>query len=82
MGINRTNAATPWSYFNGTLAATTISNGHPYAHWSWYHPSFALNTGYNCILAWWVVQQGTSCNLLAGMVLGMGRATPVHSLIL
>jgi hypothetical protein len=54
IGLNRSSPASPWSYFNGSLAPAAISNGHPYAHWSWYHPTFALNAGYDCILAWWV----------------------------
>jgi hypothetical protein len=55
-GLNRSAAGADFQYSNGSTVSANNSNADPYAHWSWYHPSFASNAGYDCILAWWEAQ--------------------------
>jgi hypothetical protein len=57
IGLNRSSSTADYMYFNGTEAPDASSNGLPYAHWSWYHPTFRASAGYDCILAWWVARK-------------------------
>jgi hypothetical protein len=46
VAINRTDAASPFMYFNGTELGPNNSNASPFVHWSWYHFSFRGNAGW------------------------------------
>ncbi len=52
MGINRSSSASDFEFFSGTVVGPNVSNANPYVHWSWYHPTFSANAGYDCVLAW------------------------------
>jgi hypothetical protein len=60
-GLNRSAAGADFQYSNGSSALASNSNANPYLHWSWYHPNFATNAGYDCVLAWADLRSAPGC---------------------
>ena len=51
IGLSRPNASMPFAGLDGMPAFENVSDGSPYAHWAWWHPTHKLNTSYSCAMA-------------------------------